>query len=326
MSFLKNLFGRREAASPEAESEKNEERQFNLLRDNGVRAMQLNEVKLAVPYFEKALELRPDDLRTVGYLAEALLKLQDYEAALPRLERLSAADADNLEVHLLLAQAQGRTGRFDAMRDTAAALLATHADDARVPYLAGVAAHGLQDEFSAIAFLTQAIAQREDYGRARLLRARILAGMGQWTEVLADTAALTAADPDGEEALLLHADALAATADGEGAEAAWRHVLEVNPFSREAYLAMGRYYEASGRADKALALYDEAVAEMPDFAEAFKQRGGVKLRLKDTAGAADDLKRALELRPELGEAFDGEFSNLENRMNDHYRSLNPYHF
>ena len=78
--------------------------------------------------------------------------------------------------------------------------------------------------------------------------------------------------------------------------------------------------------DKALALYDEAIDLDPTFAEAWRCRGGVRHHLHDEAGAADDLKHALELAPANEVVPDGEYSNVENAMNDRYRSLNPYGF
>ena len=43
-------------------------------------------------------------------------------------------------------------------------------------------------------------------------------------------------------------------------------------------------------------------------------------------GAADDLKRSLELAPEKAAELDGEYTNVENQMNARYRSMNPYGF
>ncbi len=307
MSFLKSLFGGKTAATPKEEQQRTEERQFNTLRDNGVRAMQINQVKLALPYFEQALALRPDDLQTVGYLAEVLLRLQEYTAALPHLSRLAAADPENLEVHLLLAQAQGKTGDYAAMQATVAALQTQAANDARVSYLAAEAAHGQGNDLMAIAHLTQALTLRPDYHQSLYLRARVLGQMGQWAEALKDTTALIEAAGGDEDVHILHADALSATGATEEAEAEYRKVLDFNPFCRDAMLHLGAFYEQQTQWDKALAHYDEVVAEQPDFAEAYMQRGGVKHHLHDEAGAMEDLKKALELRPELAEELSGEF-------------------
>lgn len=326
MGIFNSLF-KSKPSNPEEAQQRTEQRQFETLRDNGVRAMQANQLQLAIPYLEKALELRPDDRPTMAYMAEAQLRGQNHAAALPLLRQLAPGETDGIELHLLLAQSEGRTGDFASMQQTMQPLLATHADDARVPFLAAVAAHGLHDDLTAIALATQALTGHEDYTRARLFRARVLGEMGQWREALEDTTVLVndSATAD-EEAVLLHGDAQAATGDADAAERTYRAVLEQDPFCREAFLSLERLYEQNDLWDKALAVCDEAIEAIADFAEAYKVRGGVKLHLHDEAGAADDLKRALEKKPELAQAVDGEFSNIEAQMNERYKAMNPYKF
>lgn len=325
MSFLKKLFGSTPAPA-ETEAARSEERDFNTLRDDGVRAMQAGELPFAVRCFEHALALRPDDLPTLGYQAEAFLRMQEYEKALPHLTRLAEAEPRNVEVRLLLAQAQGRLNRWTEEATTAAALRTDYPDEPRAAYFGAEAARGQGDVFTAIALLTQVLADHADYAAARLLRARVLTDMGQWNEVLADTTILLDAPTADEDAHLLHADALAALGREEEAERAYQLTLQANPFSDEALLHLGRFYEQTARLDRALSLYDKIINLRPDFAEAYKQRGGVKHRLHDEAGAAEDLKRSLELKPELAAPLEGEFSNLENRINEQYRAANPYQF
>ena len=55
----------------------------------------------------------------------------------------------------------------------------------------------------AIAHLTKAVALKDDYTEARLLRAEILAGMQQYAEATQDIEAILATNPESEEALLL---------------------------------------------------------------------------------------------------------------------------
>lgn len=178
----------------------------------------------------------------------------------------------------------------------------------------------------AIAHLTQCLALREDYVEAQYLRAEVLKGMGQWNEVLADAEALVKADGENEKFLLLRAEAYVALAKVDEAVADLKAVQSLNPFSDEAVLRLGSIYEQTSQWDKALALYDEAIELRPDFAAAYKARGGVKNHLKDAAGAAEDLKRSLELAPEKGKDLDGEYTNIENEINDRYKRMNPYQF
>lgn len=326
MGFLNSLF-KSKSSSPEEEQQRTEQRQFETLRDNGVRAMQAGQLQLAMPYLEKALELRPDDRQTMAYMTEAQLRAQNHAAALPLLRQLAPGETEGIELHLLLAQSEGRTGDFASMQQTMQPLLETHADDARVPFLAAVAAHGVGDDTAAIALVTQALTGHDDYTRARLFRARVLAEMGQWDEALKDTTVLvTESATADEESVLLHGDAQAATGATDAAEETYRLVLEQNPFCREAFLSLVRLHEQCDHWDKALAVCDEAVEAIADFAEAYKVRSDVKRHLGDEAGAEADLQLALEKQPELSGGGCGQCANIEAQMNEQYRAMNPYKF
>lgn len=294
MGFFSSIFGNHEVS---------EAAKFETLRDDGVRAMQMGEL----PYAEKC-------------------RMQKRAEALPLLKEICEAEADNVEVALLLAQTQGCLEQFSDERATCQAILAAHPDEPRALYLTAEADNGLGEEFQAIAHLTQCLQLRSDYQAAQLLRARVLAKMGQWTEVLSDAETLVQTDAENEEYLTLRAQARAALGQTDGAAADLQQVLSLNPFNRDAVLKLGSLYEQTSLWDKALALYDEAIELQPEFAEAYKARGGVRHHLKDEAGAADDLKRSLELAPEKAQELDGEYTNVENEMKAKYTSLNPFGF
>lgn len=315
MGFFSALFGKGELS---------EKGKFETLRDDGVRAMQMGELPYAEKCLLAALELQ-DDLRTKGILAEVALRMQQYDKALPLLRELNA-QGDDLELELLQAQTEGRLSDFEAEQATCEKALEKHAGEPRALYLLAEAENGLHNPFPAIAHLTQCLVARPDYQAAMLLRAKILMDMGQNSEALADADALVDADKENEEYLLLRARLLSALGRTEEAEADYHSLRELNPFGTDCVLGLGELYEQTARWDKALALYDEAIELMPSFAEAYKRRGGVKHHLKDDAGAADDLKRSLELAPESAAELDGSYSNVENKMNERYRSMNPYGF
>ncbi|MBQ9363658.1 MAG: hypothetical protein IJT97_09630 [Bacteroidaceae bacterium] len=54
---------------------------------------------------------------------------------------------------------------------------------------------------------------------------------------------------------------------------------------------------------------NRAVSEEPENPEAYILRGQISLAIGDKKGAAEDMKRALELRPELLSSFSGEYKN-----------------
>ena len=316
MGFLSSLFGN---------GEQTEAAKFETLRDDGVRAMQMGELPYAEKCFLAALNI-DRDTKTLSFLAETYLRMRNNEKACPLLSELHSKEPDNVEVALLLAQTQGELKLFAEERQTCDEILAAHPKEVRASYLDAEALHGLGDDIMAIARLTQVIVQEPEYYRAMKLRADILAGMSQWASALEDLEALVATDAENEDYLMLRAQAYASLGEEDKAIADYQHVLENNPFSQDAVLRLGNLYEATSRWDKALTLYDEAIELQPKFAEAYKARGGVRHHLKDEAGAADDLKRSLELAPEQAKNLEGEYTNMENRMEEKYRNQNPFQF
>jgi tetratricopeptide (TPR) repeat protein len=69
------------------------------------------------------------------------------------------------------------------------------------------------------------------------------------------------------------------------------------------WFGRGRARHAQGRLGEALEDFDLAVKTAPEFAPALGFRGVVRLDLKQFPGAVQDLRRAIELDPQLRRAF-----------------------
>lgn len=54
----------------------------------------------------------------------------------------------------------------------------------------------------------------------------------------------------------------------------------------------------------------KAIQEDPDCYEAYIIRGQISMAFGDKRGAAEDMKRALEIRPDLQEQLNGQFQNI----------------
>ena len=54
-----------------------------------------------------------------------------------------------------------------------------------------------------------------------------------------------------------------------------------------------------GKANDAILLYDKVLTLIPDYANAYYERGRARHLAGDILGASEDLKRALQLSPEL---------------------------
>ena len=331
MSFLRKIFGgpAEEQLSPEelaAKEAQQQERNFQTLRDDGVRAMHMGEFPFAQKCFDAALAIHADDLQTLAYKAEVLFRMGNYADALPVFEQLVAAEPDNVGLHLLLARTFGELGRYDEMREALNQLPECARQQFAALYYAAEADFRRGHALEAIAEITQALAQQPDSAAAALLRAQILLSMGQFAEALADTSPLMQTAEPEEDVLLAHAKAQAGHGDTAEAVQTLEQLRTLNPFHQEAVSLLVALLTQQSRWDVALTLCDEVIALQPDFAEAYKLRGGIKYHLKDEAGAADDLKRSLELDENVAAEVSGEYTNVENRINAAYRMNNPYGF
>ena len=201
------MFGGREE-SPEEKAEKRREREFDVLKYDGVRARKMGEVKYAIRCFREALALR-NDSETASYLAEALLSDKQAEEARSILAKLAEELPDHIGVWLAMSRADEMMQDYTRMDEDCRAALQIDNGHAGALYRSAQAKHALHDELNAVALLTQAIVQDEHLTEAYLLRAEILRDMGSLTEAEADIDHLLEdekAQPAPEEAVMLKAN------------------------------------------------------------------------------------------------------------------------
>lgn len=86
------------------------------------------------------------------------------------------------------------------------------------------------------------------------------------------------------------------------AEAAFRHILELQPDSAAARCNLGTVLLDLGRFDEAFASFQRALDANPNLAEAHYAMGNVFIALGRFEAAAESFRRALDLNPDLAEA------------------------
>lgn len=317
-----DFFKSKPAANKEKPSESNN---YAILHDDGIRAMKMGEVRYAEKCFAQALALQ-DDLQMVKLLAEARIRLQDFEGAQPLLERVAEAEPENADVYFILAQTYGILGQYEKMEDVANQLFGSYPENPHVLYLYGEACHYLGENSPAITYLSKALELQPRYSAPRLLRAQIFLSEAEYNKALEDANVLTELDAENEDFLLLKADALAGNGQAEAAEAAYESLLALNPFCQEGVLHCADFYRSTAHYEKALQVCNEAIELEPGFALAYKLRSDIKKDMKDEAGAAEDLRKSLELQPTKSTSAEGEFTSVENKMAERYRDMNPYGF
>jgi Flp pilus assembly protein TadD len=116
--------------------------------------------------------------------------------------------------------------------------------------------------------------------------------------------------PDLDLAVLYHL-----RGDIEGAEAAYRSVLDATPDNATALNNLGFAAAQSGRFEEAVALYERAIA-VHDRATTHLNLGNVRAAMGDLEGGVAELSRATELAPDDVTAYDnlGQLLLLQGRI------------
>lgn len=290
MGFLKTLFGGAQADAAE-EKKSAEERNFDLLKYDGVKALRLGQAEYAIKCFREALKIH-NDLEVRDYLSRALVGQGLMDEAMEELHTIMEAEPDNMAVVLQAAHVAYLKEDYDAMTALCEQAIALDADNAMAHFTYGRAELAKGNMVQAVARLTKAVALEEKLGDARLLRAQALMQMGDYQGATEDVEWLLEYTEENEDVTLLHA----------------------------------RLERAKGNNEKAIEIYGKVTDLNPFQIEAYRERGQILFEMGDKHGAEEDMQKVLELNPQEMADVNGEYSaeGIEHKVRQAYSNLNPF--
>ncbi|MDR1645492.1 MAG: tetratricopeptide repeat protein [Tannerellaceae bacterium] len=289
-NFLKSLF----SSSGTAAQTKKEQKDFDVFKYDGLRAMRIGQVRYAVKCYEEALKIK-EDKEVLQFLAAAYASLNETDEALRVIARFVESEPDDIPMRLMRASLFFQMAREQEAIDECLRVIAIDAAQPAAWFLMGRAKRNCKDPDGAIADLTQAITLKDDYADAYLLRGEILFEAHQAEKALLDAGTLIALLPEDEAAYLLrgrireHLGDMAAAADD------YNKVVHLNPFNEDASLASALLLIKAEKPDAAIALFDELLELNPDLAQAYRGRAMAKRLKGDEKAALEDDSRANEL-------------------------------
>lgn len=316
MNLLKKLF----AGNNEPEENvrhKNEERNFDILKYDGIRAQRIGKWIYAEKCFKEALNIRPD-LETASLLVSTSLQLNKLDQAHEVLGQMISLEPQRLQSYLDLARVCYLQEHYDDMLATAQQAAQLVPDNETPYFLQAQAYHKLGDSIHTIVALTQAISRKEDFTEAYLMRGQVLLEMKQYNEALEDVDFLLKHDSIDEEALRLAAEVQQGLGNEDEAVTYYRKVIDLNPFNEHSYEQIALILARKKEYAQAIATLDEAL-EINEKAQLYQLRGKLKMDSGDKEGALADMKKALELNPESENRISGHFDNFDTL----YKSNNP---
>lgn len=265
MNLLKKLFGNHHDETGEKETE-NKEKNFDVLKYDGVRALRTGQYDYAIKCFRHALDIN-DDLEIHDYLSQALIRNNELLPAYKELQILADAEPDNQDIFIRMANVAFMTEDYDAMADACSHALDINKDNPVVYLFYSRAYRGKGDYINALAMVNKAIELDNKYVDAYELRGEILLEMGD--------------------------------VNGADRDATW--LLEHTENDEDVFLFKARVERARENYKEAINYYNKVTDVNPFRIEAFRERGAVKLAMGDKEGADEDGRKLLELNPNESE-------------------------
>lgn len=115
MNFFKALFGGKEE-KPEDRKRAEEERDFDVLKYDGVRALRSGQHDYSIQCFTHALGMK-EDLEIRDYMSQALIRADRLPEAYEQLMKIAEAQPDNLQVLIRMANVAYMMEDYTAVAD-----------------------------------------------------------------------------------------------------------------------------------------------------------------------------------------------------------------
>jgi len=163
------------------------------------------------------------------------------------------------------------------------------------PYVQGAALMKRGAYAEAVPYLSQAIANRPDY-RSYLGRAGAYQHLEQWEKAIQDYTEAIRYSPSTAMPYHERGVCLVRLKQDDRALADFNRAIELAPSLALSWNGRGAIYLRRREYETAVAAFTEAIRLNPDLEQAFRGRASAKKALGDTAGANDDLNRALALK------------------------------
>jgi len=306
-NLLKRLFTGN-TATPEEKKAQEDQKRFDILKYDGIRALRIGKADYARKCLEGAYALN-DDPELRGYLTTAYLQLNELDKACQLQQAVMEKEPENIQAYLTLGNLYFMQENYTEMVAVLKKGESIDSKQEQIHYLLGKAYHGVKEELLAIAELTRAITLKEDFFEAYLLRGTILQEMSQTEEAANDAAKLLELAPEDEQALMLNGMVACLKGDSDQAYRFFSQVIGVNPFNEKAYENLIGVLMSQQKTEEAMETLNEAIEVHPNAAAFYRLRGQLKLQAGDNEGSAEDLKKSLQLNPDQEKDISGQYRN-----------------
>jgi protein O-GlcNAc transferase len=278
---------------------------------------------------ESQARLLVDQFPDFGFgwkLLGGALQMQNKDA-LPEFQKAARLDPEDAETHFNLGVVQRSLGQFDNAIASYQRAVAIRPDYAEAHINLGNLFKDLGRLENAVACFRRALELKPNDANTHYNLGNIQIALGRHSDAIASYRRALELKPDFTDAHSNLGSALRVTGQHEGALESYHQALELMPASAEAHLNVGSTLKSLGRPDDAIASYRRALAIKPDYAEAHYNLGNVFKELGQFDNAVLSFRHAVQFKQDFADAFSNlgsalkEIRQYKEALENHRRAL-----
>ena len=258
--------------------------------------------KDALPAFQKAAALMPEDAEAHFSLGNTLKGLGLYKEAITSYRRAQKIKPDFAEVHGNLGYVFKQLGQLDDAIACCRRVVELKPEFANAHNNLGIVLQESGQLEAALASYRRAVEIRPDFAEVHSNLGYVLAQLGLFDEAVACCRRAIEINPGFAAAHNNLGHALKEIGRFADAQASYLRALQFKPDFAEAHNNLGNVLKECGQLDAAMESFRKAVESRPDYAEGHSNLGITLKDLGQYAAALASYRRALELKPDYVEA------------------------
>ena len=262
-------------------------------------SLRLHQFDKATAYFERASAAAPDSALLKTELAVTELQSGQEEAGVEHLRALTEQDPKRPETAALLVASLIREGKYDQ------ALAAVDKMDVKgpLPWLyRGQVKNARGDLPGAIEAFRGALKEDATFTPARFGIAQILAQQGNTAEARQELDKVIETDPKSTRALLAEAELTARDDKPDETTALLRKAIAIDATDTQAPLALANYQVIQGHLPDAQKTVEALLKANPDLPAALDLLGRIQVQAGDKAGAVTTFQKLVTILPQSAPA------------------------
>jgi tetratricopeptide (TPR) repeat protein len=249
----------------------------------------------ALPHYEQALKLKPNEAKTHSNLGNALVGQRRFEEAIAHYQKALALKPDLAKVYINLGFASAQQGRLPEAIGYYHKALETTPDDVEAYYNLGLALASQGQFDAAMAQYQKALEIKPDFVEAHSNLGMVLASQRQFDAAMAQYRQALQINPNYFQARNNLGYALAGQGRFDEAIRHYRKALQIQPDCAMVHRNLGDALVAQGRLDDAIAHYQKTLQLQPTDAVAHFNLGNALTRRDRADEAAICYRKALAL-------------------------------